>query len=170
MALQLLQTTVHVVPDLANREGKGKRQGPSDGSAPLTVAFALTSASLNPMARAKKSDTRLGSLPVFLRAGRNGDGAGCFVEDDGLDVAGPVTGVAVGEAAGEGGRGGAVGVVDVLGALLGYGEGRCVGSVAELGPLGVQHSDIDGHGREPQQGHHENRDQDADGAALAVVG
>ncbi len=42
--------------------------------------------------------------------------------------------------------------------------------VAQLGPLGVKHADVDRQRGEPQQGHHEDRDQDADGAALAVGG
>ena len=53
-------------------------------------------------------------------------------------------------------------------ALLRDGEGRRVGSVSELGPLGVQHADVDGDRGETEQGHHKNRDEDADGPALAV--
>ena len=146
----------------------GNAVGPATGRPHWTVAPAVTVASLKPRARAKKRETRLGALPGFLRPGGHFDGAGRFVQDEVRNVACPVASVAVGEAAGEGGGGGTVGVVDVPGAFLRDGEGCGVGSVAELGPLGVKHADVDRQGGEAQQGHHEDRDEDADGAALAV--
>ena len=57
-----------------------------------------------------------------------------------------------------------------FGAFLCDGEGCGVGSVAQLGLLGVEHADVDRQGGEAQQGHHEDCDQDADGPALAVGG
>ncbi len=47
-------------------------------------------------------------------------------------------------------------------------EGHCIGAVLQLGPLGVEHADVDGQGGEAQQDHHEDGDEDADGTALAV--
>ena len=45
-------------------KARGNGSGPATGWPHCTVAPALTSASLKPMTRAKKSDTRLGSLPA----------------------------------------------------------------------------------------------------------
>jgi len=167
--LEALECAIDVVLDLADREGQGERGAAGLRAAPRCRGPGAHLLGGDADRVGEEERDRVVFPAGFLGTGGDADRAGGLVQLDAVDLAHAVQGVLIGEAPGEGGRRRTLCVRGVPGAFLCQGDGGGIRAALQLRAFRVDDPDVDGDGREAEERHQEDGDDDADGTAFVGV-